>query len=77
MLGGECTPRSDLCSLGYVLVELLAGRTPFPKADSYAELIAIKRPGTGLPPAMRALLVGRVAKENIPADALLTLSMIA
>ena len=24
--GGECTPRSDLASLGYVLIEMLAGR---------------------------------------------------
>ena len=27
--GGDNTPRSDLASLGYVLVEMLAGRTPF------------------------------------------------
>ena len=27
--GSECTPRSDLASLGYVLIEMLAGRQPF------------------------------------------------
>ena len=43
MRGAAWTPRSDLCSLGYVLVELLAGRSPFPKADSYEDLIDAKR----------------------------------
>ena len=27
--GGECTPRSDLASLGYVLIEMLSGVPPF------------------------------------------------
>lgn len=37
--------------------------------------IAIKRPGTGLPPAMREYLVGRRARTMIPADTLLTLEL--
>ena len=41
------------------------------------ELIAIKRPGTGLPPAMRPYLIGRTARTTIPAGALLTLEMLA
>lgn len=40
------------------------------------EVIAIKRPGTGLPPAMRETLVGRIAKRDIPEGALLTLEMV-
>jgi serine/threonine protein kinase len=28
---GKCTPRSDLASLGYVLIEMLAGQPPFSK----------------------------------------------
>jgi N,N'-diacetyllegionaminate synthase len=41
------------------------------------EMIAIKRPGTGLPPAMRPYLVGRTARTAIPADTILTLEMLA
>ena len=39
------------------------------------ELIAIRRPGTGLPPKMRSELVGRTAKGHIPAGSLLELEM--
>lgn|SRR5574337_759063 len=42
-----------------------------------AEMIAVKRPGTGLPPAMRSQLVGRVAKRDIPAGTVLGLEMLA
>lgn len=35
--------RSDLASLGYVLVELMAGKPLFPKAISYQQLIEAKR----------------------------------
>jgi serine/threonine protein kinase len=41
--GGENTPRSDLASLGYVLVEMLAGRGPFEGLTTYRELIEAKR----------------------------------
>ena len=41
------------------------------------ELIAIKRPGTGLPPAMRSYLVGRTVTVPVAAGALLTLEMLA
>jgi sialic acid synthase SpsE len=42
-----------------------------------ADLIAIKRPGTGLPPSMRSDLVGRQVKQDIPADTILTLDLFA
>jgi N,N'-diacetyllegionaminate synthase len=35
--------------------------------------IAIKRPGTGLPPFLRQYLIGRQTKDAIPADAMLKL----
>ena len=41
------------------------------------ELIAIKRPGTGLPPAMRPYLAGRTARLPIPEGTVLTLEMLA
>ncbi|MCH5376406.1 MAG: serine/threonine protein kinase [Planctomycetes bacterium] len=36
------TPRSDLASLGYVLVEMLSGRQPFKGLSTYPELLAAK-----------------------------------
>jgi len=41
--GGDNTPRSDLASLGYVLVEMLSGRQPFAGKNSYRALLEAKR----------------------------------
>jgi serine/threonine-protein kinase len=41
--GGEYTQRSDLASLGYVLIELLAGQPPFANLRTYRELLEAKR----------------------------------
>jgi len=38
-------------------------------------MITLKRPGTGLPAAMRSKVVGRKAKQDIPAGTFLTLEM--
>jgi len=40
--GEENTPRSDLASLGYVLVEMLAGQAPFEGLTTYGELVQAK-----------------------------------
>jgi sialic acid synthase SpsE len=40
-------------------------------------MIAIKRPGTGLPPSMRADLVGRVARTDIAANTIIALELLA
>lgn len=41
--GGLCTPQSDLASLGYVLIEMLAGRPCFETDLNWAELLEAKR----------------------------------
>jgi serine/threonine protein kinase len=41
--GAECTPRSDLASLGYVLIEMLAGVSPFDGLTGFRELLEAKR----------------------------------
>ena len=41
--GAECSPRSDLASLGYVLIELLSGQPPFGGTTSFRELLEAKR----------------------------------
>ena len=41
--GSECTPRSDLTSLGYVLIEILAGRPLFAGINTCRELLEAKR----------------------------------
>jgi serine/threonine protein kinase len=41
--GGTSTPRSDLASLGYVLIELLSGKPIFSETSDCAELLESKR----------------------------------
>lgn len=41
--GSDCTPRSDLASLGYVLVELLSGIQPFAGKEKFKDLLEAKR----------------------------------
>ena len=41
--GGECSPQSDLASLGYVLIEWLSGRPPFAGITRFDDLLEAKR----------------------------------
>lgn len=43
LAGAESTPRSDLASLGYVLIELLSGRPLFTGVSDYDDLLSAKR----------------------------------
>src|SRR5207247_10347271 len=43
LAGGKNTPQSDLASLGYVLIEMLAGQSPFEGLNDYASLLAAKK----------------------------------
>jgi serine/threonine-protein kinase len=52
-----CTPRSDLASLGYVLIELLAGRPALPETMTFRELLEAKR---HLPQRLHELLPDEV-----------------
>jgi len=45
--GDEATPRSDLASLGYVLIEMLSGQSLFGHVTKYAELTEAKRALSG------------------------------
>lgn len=41
--GNGTSPRSDLCSLGYVLIEMLSGCPPFPGQTTFRDLMEAKR----------------------------------
>lgn len=58
----EFTPRSDLASLGYVLIELLAGRPLFAGINDYAELLEAKR---SLPKRLASILPPEVADSDL------------
>ncbi len=59
--GSSCTPRSDLASLGYVLVEMLAGRPCFPTESNLKDLLEAKRK---LPQRLSEMLPQEVTCNN-------------
>jgi serine/threonine-protein kinase len=60
--GGDVTPRSDLASLGYVLIEMLSGRQPFAGLKTYRELLEAKRT---LPQKLSAILPREVTCNEL------------
>ncbi len=56
--GASCTPRSDLASLGYVLIELLSGCPCFPSDTNLKDLLEMKR---RLPQRLHEILPPEVA----------------
>jgi serine/threonine-protein kinase len=60
--GRDNTPRSDLASLGYVLIEMLAGQSPFAGKQSYRDLLAAKQ---RLPQQLDSLLPPEVTCNQL------------
>ncbi|MEM9643911.1 MAG: serine/threonine-protein kinase [Planctomycetota bacterium] len=56
------TPRSDLASIGYVLVELLSGQNPFGETPKLSDLLAAKR---DLPKRLHRLLPEEVLVNDL------------
>jgi serine/threonine protein kinase len=56
--GASCTPRSDLASLGYVLIEMLSGKPCFPSDMNLRDLLEMKR---RLPQRLHEMLPPEVA----------------
>lgn len=58
----EATPRSDLASMGYVLIELLAGQVPFDAGLNLRQLLAAKRE---LPARLHEILPDEVTRNTL------------
>lgn len=61
LMGGKCSPVSDLASLGYCLVELLSGRMLFAGLERFQDLIVAKRE---LPDQLPNLLPSEIAGDD-------------
>jgi serine/threonine-protein kinase len=60
--GAECTPRSDLASLGYILIEMMSGRPTFAGLGTLRELLEAKR---SLPHRLHEYLPGDVTCNEL------------
>jgi N,N'-diacetyllegionaminate synthase len=75
--GRKVPAASESATAAVARRSLVALRDVPPGAVLTPDTIGVRRPGTGLPPALRLLLVGRTAKTGIRAGTLLTLDMVA
>jgi sialic acid synthase SpsE len=74
---GQKGPASIEASAAAVARKSLVASRDIPIGTVLTEdMIDIKRPGTGLPPAMRVYVVGRTARTSIPAGSLLTFELL-
>lgn len=67
---------SELEILKVARRSLVAAKTIPEGAKLTSAHLAIKRPGTGLQPAMMEHVIGRIAREDIPADSLIDMEML-
>jgi len=75
---GRKQPAASEANTAAVARKSLVAACDIPEGATLTEtMIALKRPGTGLPPAMREFLIGRVARTMISAGTLLTLDVLA
>ena len=75
---GRKRPAASEANTAAVARKSLVAAGDIPAGAALTEtMIAFKRPGTGLPPAMREFLIGRVTRTAISAGTLLTLELLA
>ena len=75
---GRKQPAASEANTAAVARKSLVAACDIPAGTTLTEtMIAFKRPGTGLPPAMREYLMGRVTRTAISAGTLLTLELLA
>jgi len=73
---GRKQPSASEANTAAVARKSLLAACDIPAGATLTEaMLAIKRPGTGLPPAMREYLIGRVVRAAIPAGSVLALDM--
>lgn len=74
---GRKQPAASEANTAAVARKSLVAAYDIPAGAALTEtMIAFKRPGTGLPPAMREFLIGRVVHKAISAGTLLTLDVL-
>jgi N-acetylneuraminate synthase/N,N'-diacetyllegionaminate synthase len=74
---GRKEPASSEANMAAIARKSLVAARDIPAGTVITnELIAVKRPGTGLAPTMRSKLLGRAAKKNILAETLYTMQML-
>jgi N-acetylneuraminate synthase len=74
---GRKEPAASEAATAAVVRKSLVAARHIPAGSRLTEdMIAVRRPGNGLPPAMRDHVVGLVAKQDIPAETVLSLEML-
>jgi N-acetylneuraminate synthase/N,N'-diacetyllegionaminate synthase len=75
---GRKRPQPGEANTAQVARKSLVAAQDIRKGSTLTEaMIAIRRPGTGLPPQARAALIGRTARADIPAGTLLTMELVS